>query len=243
MRSAALVRRIDRELRAAGAPRRAAHAGGYTPSGDRHYGVAVPPMRRIARTVARELRDAPAADVIDLADALVDTGVFDCRSVAYEVLMAHQAAFAALNATALERLGRGLDNWASVDSFARGLSGPVWVRGGISDARVDRWARSRDFWWRRVAVVSTVAWNEKRHGGDAARTLHVCARLIDDREEFVVKALSWALRSLAERDPRAVEAFIAEHEERLAARVLREVRHKLRTGRKNPRRAALGSAG
>jgi 3-methyladenine DNA glycosylase AlkD len=45
---------------------------------------------------------------------------------------------------------------------------------------------------------------------------------VADREDLVVKALSWALRALARRDP--------------AARVIREVENKLTTGRKNPRR-------
>jgi hypothetical protein len=47
--------------------------------------------------------------------------------------------------------------------------------------------------------------------------------------------VSWALRMLAPWQPKAVEAFVAEHEDRLAARVKREVRNKLRTGYKNPK--------
>ncbi len=67
----------------------------------------------------------------------------------------------------------------------------------------------------------------------APRTLAVCALLVDDREAMVVKALSWALRSAVGHDPAAVEAFVAAHDDRLAARVRREVRNKLTTGRKN----------
>jgi 3-methyladenine DNA glycosylase AlkD len=61
--------------------------------------------------------------------------------------------------------------------------------------------------------------------------------IVDDRDEMVVKALSWALRELAKRDPKTVARFVRDEEDRLAARVLREVRHKLRTGLKSPRRA------
>jgi 3-methyladenine DNA glycosylase AlkD len=53
---------------------------------------------------------------------------------------------------------------------------------------------------------------------------------------MVVKALSWALRVLVVHDAEAVEAFLGENEDRLAARVKREVRNKLTTGLKNPRR-------
>jgi 3-methyladenine DNA glycosylase AlkD len=59
--------------------------------------------------------------------------------------------------------------------------------------------------------------------------------LVDDHEDMVVKALSWALRELVAHDPEAVRAFLGAHEEVLAARVRREVTNKLTTGLKNPR--------
>ena len=64
----------------------------------------------------------------------------------------------------------------------------------------------------------------------------MCRALVDDRDDMVVKALSWALRELAKRDPTSVVRFLQEEDERLAARVRREVRAKIETGRKTPRR-------
>jgi 3-methyladenine DNA glycosylase AlkD len=60
--------------------------------------------------------------------------------------------------------------------------------------------------------------------------------MLADRDDMVVKAVSWALRELAKREPAVVERFVAKQEERLAPRVRREVRSKLRTGLKSPRR-------
>jgi 3-methyladenine DNA glycosylase AlkD len=101
---------------------------------------------------------------------------------------------------------------------------------------VAKWARSSNRWWRRAALVSTIALNEKKTvTGDPARTLAVCEQLVDDRDDMVVKALSWALRSLSERDADSVRAFVTEHDGALAARVKREVRNKLATGLKNPK--------
>jgi hypothetical protein len=50
---------------------------------------------------------------------------------------------------------------------------------------------------------------------------------------MVGKGLSWALRALVAHDPRAVRGFLAKHDDVLAARVKREVRNKLETGRKS----------
>jgi 3-methyladenine DNA glycosylase AlkD len=97
-----------------------------------------------------------------------------------------------------------------------------------------RWARSRDRWRRRLALVATVPLNSTARGGtgDTARTLMVCGALVDDRDDMVVKALSWALRELSKRDREAVEDFLRRETARLAPRVRREVRSKLETGRK-----------
>jgi 3-methyladenine DNA glycosylase AlkD len=56
--------------------------------------------------------------------------------------------------------------------------------------------------------------------------------LIEDRDDMIVKAMSWALRALAKRDPRSVATFIEQYRGRLAPRVAREVGNKLRTGLK-----------
>jgi 3-methyladenine DNA glycosylase AlkD len=187
-------------------------------------------VRGIRREYSRRLRGAPPAEVLALAQTLVDRH----RWVAYELLYHHPGGLAALDVEQVERLGRGLDGWGSVDAFGRYVSGPAWLHGRIGDDAVHRWAESTDRWWRRAALVSTVPLNLRAAGGtgDAARTLAVCRTLVADRDDMVVKALSWALRELVIWDPHAVGAFLEEHGDRLAARVRREVTSKLETGRK-----------
>jgi 3-methyladenine DNA glycosylase AlkD len=117
------------------------------------------------------------------------------------------------------------------------LAGPLWAKGRLSDRLVETWSKSPDRWLRRSALVATVGLNARTSGGpgDAGRTLPICRRLAADRDDMVEKAMSWALRVLSQRDRPAVEAFMAEMDERLPARVRREVRHKLATGLKSGR--------
>jgi 3-methyladenine DNA glycosylase AlkD len=88
--------------------------------------------------------------------------------------------------------------------------------------------------------VSTVALNMRSQGGpgDTKRTFDICARLVGDHTDMVVKGLSWALRELVPHDADALRRFLAHHHDRLHARVIREVTNKLKIGLKNPRRAA-----
>jgi len=195
----------------------------------------VPSVRAVRREYSKRVKGAAAREVVELAKELYRQRQVH-RFFGDELIVYHKGALETLSARAIESLGKGMDSWDQVDCFGRYLSGPAWRAGLIGDETIHKWAGSPDRWWRRAALVSTVALNAKSSGtGDAKRTLAVCERLIDDRDDMVVKAMSWALRVLGQRDPDAVRAFLDEHRDELAARVVREVENKLRTGLKNPK--------
>lgn len=199
--------------------------------------LTAPELRALRREYSKRLRPFPPRSIIAIALQLNGLENFACRFIAAELLREHPGAIAALGRREVAALGRGIDSWWSVDTFGCYVAGPAWREGAIDAAEVERWARSRDRWWRRAALVATVPLNNRTQGGsgDPERTLRICAMLAADRDDMVVKALSWALRALATRRPESVRLFLAEHESTLHARVLREVRNKLNTGLKNPR--------
>jgi 3-methyladenine DNA glycosylase AlkD len=193
-----------------------------------------PALRGVRRKLSAKLRKAEAGDVKAVALALAEAGR---RWLGYEIINQHRAALKSLTIREVEALGDGMASWEGVDSFGVLLSGAAWLEGRISDADLKRWARSEDHWWRRAALVSTVVLNTRSRGGmgDAKRTLMIAEMLVADHEDMVLKAMSWALRSLVVWDAKAVRGFVDQHEDELAARVKREVRNKLRTGLKNPK--------
>lgn len=188
------------------------------------------------RRWSKRLANVSAKQIIRLAHYLIDK--FKHRFVAYELIYDHATAFQSLNAPEIVRLAKTLNSWWTVDMFAATLAGSAWHQGKLPDKLIYKWARSKDFWWRRLALVCTVGLNAKAWGGtgDVRRTLKVCRMLVDDHEDMVVKAMSWALRILISVDRKAVVKFLKQYEDRLAARVKREVRNKLTTGLKTPRK-------
>jgi 3-methyladenine DNA glycosylase AlkD len=192
--------------------------------------------RAICRKYAALIKQAPAGYVLDFARQLFLT--HGHRWQTYEMIAGHKAAFHSLDADLLEEFGQGINSWWSTDSFARTLSGPAWRDGLVGEELFDKWADSSDLWWRRAALVSTVAFNVRSQGGkgDARRTLAICRKLACDHEDMVVKGLSWALRELVYFDRQAVEGFLQDYDAVLAGRVKREVGSKLRTGLKNKRK-------
>jgi DNA alkylation repair enzyme len=188
--------------------------------------------RKLARDLVQAHRTSSDAEVLALALNTFKSGQ---KYLAYELMRAAPRALTAARLSDVRRF---------VDCFGCFVAGVAWRLSRICDKEIARLASSQDRWQRRAALVATIPLNARSRGatsagGDARRTLAVCTRLLDDRDDMVIKAMSWALRELAKRDPRAVRAFLARHGERLAARVRREVTNKLMTGRKSPRVSRL----
>jgi 3-methyladenine DNA glycosylase AlkD len=202
----------------------------------------VPEARTIRKALSARLKRESGPDVVQVGLAIAAAPPMKAaraRWVGWELIKGHRAAAESLDLATVEALGAGNSTWDEVDGYGIYVLGPAWLRGQVSDADILRWAGDADLWKRRAALVATVVLNSKTHGGggDARRTLMVAERLVDDREDMVVKAMSWALRMLVSWDREAVVRFMTAHDARLAARVKREVRTKLVTCRKNPARA------
>ena len=202
---------------------------------------------RAARDELAEVMAAePAEDAIEFAALLWETGHNLLMQAGVVVIYGHPTALKRLRVSDLERIGQYVDSWGDVDTLCC-LTNTLWRTGQLSDATLRRWARSESRWWRRSALVTLIMKPPKKsperkalikvRGGhhEPGRMLPFCEMLLDDRDDMVEKAMSWVLRELAIPHPGIVRQFLVKHEDRLAARVLREVGNKLETGVKNPK--------
>ena len=233
--SVALVACVEAQLRSHAIPaRRAFLSGRYAPTQLPWLGVPVPAIRRVVRELAQATADQSPSAVLRLALTLSSRSSVEGRQVGYELLARRRDALALVGRRVAERLGRGNDNWVSVDAFATSVSGPAWRLGYLTSRDLLTWAHDADPWWRRAALVSTVALNTPSKGGhgDSRRTLLICRAVVDHLTPMLAKALSWALRSLAPHDPAAVLAFLERHHAKVPASLRREVRTKVETGKK-----------
>jgi 3-methyladenine DNA glycosylase AlkD len=193
-------------------------------------------VRNLRRDFSRQLKARTPAIVMETALLLLEENSGTLRFFAYELVCNHKQSFESLSVADLLQLGTGINSWESVDGFGMILSGPSWREGRIPDETIRSWAASDNLWWRRAALVSTVALSRRGLAQDVRIVTEICTHLATDREDMVVKALSWALRELSKKHPKPVREFIAQHRSTLAARVVREVENKLRTGLKTPRK-------
>src|SRR5205823_13953125 len=84
------------------------------------------PIRAISREFSHRLIEAEPETVINLAMKLLEVPESGYHLIAYELIHHHRSALISLDAGTLEQLGRGLDSWVAVDTFACYLAGPAW---------------------------------------------------------------------------------------------------------------------
>ena len=139
-------------------------------------------VRNVRKEFSKRLVNTSPQIVVSIAIHILrlDRPGFEYRLVAYELVSYHKAALHSLGEKELEILGQGMCRWEDVDTFACYLAGPAWRERQVPDELIYSWTRSEDRWWRRTALVCTVALNNKARGGkgDTTRTLDICRLLV-----------------------------------------------------------------
>lgn len=212
---------VRKALRARSDPARAAGAARFFKCGPGEYGegdvfigVTVPAQRAIAR----QFRELP----LEEADALLTSGVHEERSVALFVLVdqftraSDERLRKRIFAGYMKRL-HCVNNWDLVDMSAASIVG-----GWLADKPkklLDRLARSKHLWSRRVAMIATF------HGirrGDHRDAIRIATILVNDRHDLIHKAVGWMLREVGKRaGPSALESFLERHAATMPRTMLR----------------------
>jgi 3-methyladenine DNA glycosylase AlkD len=208
--------RLLQALRALGDAKRAEYEKAYQKSRWDHWGVALPSMDAAIRETLGDLKQDEA---LSLCRRLWREPVWDLKIVVGRIL-ARKSIEPDANVWGFvtERLA-DLDGWAVADNLAS-----VAARCLLADpSRLDvaeAWIESPHLWTRRAALVFTLPW--AKGDRDPARMLGWAARLANDREWFIQKAVGWWLRELSKRDPERVRRFLEEYGRKLTGVAKRE---------------------
>ncbi len=205
-------------FRAEGNPVSASAQRAYMKSELHFHGVSSAQMRAAARDycAAHELdREALRAVV----DELYATDDFDLHSAAVAILERHRKLVAAKDAAWLIELVRSSHCWAHVDWLATKIV--PHALGEDPPARLRAWARDRDFWVRRTALLAQLG--DLRAGrGDFALFCELALPMLGEREFFIRKAIGWVLREVSKKRPALVREVIAAHGAQMSGLTRRE---------------------
>jgi hypothetical protein len=91
--------------------------------------IDAPSVRTVRRRYAETLASESPDTVLEFVSALLNGGGWAERVVAWEVLAAHEGAFARLNDRRVEMMAHGLSDWGSVDLYGVTIVGQAWRAG------------------------------------------------------------------------------------------------------------------
>jgi 3-methyladenine DNA glycosylase AlkD len=208
--------RLLSALRSFGDAKRAEWEKGYQKSRWDHWGVALPTMDA---AIKETLGDLSQEQALDLCQRLWREPVWDLRIVAGRILARKGIEpDAKVWDFVTERMPE-LDGWAVADNLATIGSRCLIEDPGRLDI-AEAWVENPHLWTRRAALVFTLPWAKEKR--DPERMLGWAARLAEDREWFIQKAIGWWLRELSKRDPERVRRFLTEHGPKLKSVAKRE---------------------
>jgi 3-methyladenine DNA glycosylase AlkD len=177
-------------------------APGQYGAGDHFLGIRVPATRRLSR----EFSDLPLEDL----EKLLHDKWHEARLLALVIMVnrferGDVAERAEIFRTYLANTDL-VNNWDLVDLSAPGIVGAhLETR---SRAVLDKLAKSKNLWDRRIAIVSTYWFIRHKEFDD---TLRISAALLGDSHDLIHKAVGWMLREVGKRDESVLEAFLDQH--------------------------------
>jgi 3-methyladenine DNA glycosylase AlkD len=160
--------------------------------GDVFIGVKVPQIR----TVARQYRALPLSAMQDLLSSSIheerlcavlllvhmfEHGDAKARRAVYRFYIAHT-----------DRI----NNWDLVDLSAPNIVGAYLLETKDSGAVLVKFAKSRNVWQRRIAILSTFAFIR---AGRHVPTFNIARMLVKDEHDLIHKAVGWMLREVGKR--------------------------------------------
>ena len=215
--TAGTVRRALREQarpdRVAGITRFFKCGPGEYGEGDAFIAVTVPAQR----SIARRFRDLPLKE----SQKLLMSRIHEERLTALFILVdqftrGDDRTRGQIFRLYMRRL-RFINNWDLVDTSAAPIVG-----GWLEDkprGLLDRLARSKHLWSRRVAMIATYHYIHRHDHRDAIR---IATILVNDEHDLIQKAVGWMLREVDKRaSPAALTRFLHRHAATMPRTMLR----------------------
>jgi 3-methyladenine DNA glycosylase AlkD len=216
---------VVKELRARANPAKAKILAGFFKTGKGQYGegdtflgITVPEQRR----VALQFKLMPLKEV----GTLLTVAVHECRFTALEILVAKfEDALNAHNHILCKKIVQlycshttYINNWDLVDTSASYILGAYVYECNKSRKILYMYARSKDLWKKRIAIVATYYFIVRNEFSD---TIKIAEILMHDPHDLIHKAVGWMLREMGKKEKATLVRFLQKHAHHMPRTMLR----------------------
>ncbi len=193
-------------------PGRADGMAGYHKVQREYLGIPNPALNDVTKAW-RQMLSVP--ERVDLARALWDTNIFECRLAAAKLLTQARIKDDQAIWDLIVSWLPDLDSWAIADHAMMAGQKRLVAHPERSE-QVAEWTKSQSHWVRRAAMVVTLPYTKQNHPKPEEmairqRVLEWAAAYVRDPEWFIQKSVAWWLRDLSKHDPDRVRYFMSNH--------------------------------
>ncbi len=194
---------------------RAAAMAAYMKNQFPFLGIATPARRAAVKKIPKP----EITDVHNIALNLWKLKEREYQYVAIDLLATHNKKIEPRTTLALiQALALKKSWWDCVDGLA-GVGSAVLLQHTQFRDVVSSWSAHESFWLNRLAILHQNGWGEKT---DQKLLFKLCLIHAGNEEFFIRKAIGWALRDYAWKNPEAVIAFVESNRSNLSALSARE---------------------
>jgi len=165
------------------------------PSGMKSLGVRVPILRKIAKDWLKNNKEVSDKEFLDLIQVLWKQPLFELRSLAQELLMAHKRFLKKFAWKVGESWLNEVNNWVHGDVLSSQILGflVLWDQSYLKNLK--SYLQKPGKWHRRAAIISLLQLIRKKEI-KPKEVLAMIEVIKKDKDPMIQKAISWVLREM-----------------------------------------------
>ncbi len=186
---------VDKELKKSGNKEFAKSRNRLISKGVISYGVKVGEIRRVAKKCFRQFQKTEN-DWLKVVKELMSTKVLDDQMAGLFLLGLSLKNFKRIDISEIEKLiTRHIDNWATCDTISSEVVVELLKNSPKEIKTLYTWAKSKNIWLRRAALVTTVKLKNKTEDWQEVAS-KILSSFSKEKEPIVKKAVHWLEREI-----------------------------------------------
>lgn len=169
-----------------------------------YYGLPTPIRKQVCKPYLKELV-AGNFDIEKVTQLLWQKPEREWQYFAQEYLVKCQKQWQPKHLQLFKHLTVTKSWWDTVDMIATNLVGALILKYPELINEIDNWNQDENMWLNRVSILYQLKYREAT---DIDRLFEYCKNHATSSEFFHQKAIGWALRELAKREPKLVVNFV-----------------------------------